>query len=419
MSDSDTLVLKPDARVTCPKCEHEFSLEQGFARHALENIEAASASQLAQLREQERAAADKRAQLREREQQEQQKQAIEEARRQALQQAKLASDAAQQAARQQAEALQKQLDTTQQQLTQLRAAELALRDERQQLKDEKDRLVLEVRRQVDAKLVEREAQVRAQEQERFALEKAEQQKKLDDMASQMAEMQRKAEQGSQQLQGEVLELALEDALKRAFPLDVIEEVKKGQRGGDVKHHVHARSGAKAGLLLWETKRAATWNAQWLAKLKDDMRECNADVGVLVTTGSAIPREWAGTTQFGLVDGVWVVVWSVAAQLGEALRAGLLDVHKQRMASAGKGEKAEAMYDYITSPQFAQKLKAVHDAFQRMREELEAEKNQTLQRWARREKQLEAGKAALLGVGGELQGLAQHDLPQLELQPDQP
>lgn len=78
-----------------------------------------------------------------------------------------------------------------------------------------------------------------------------------------------------------------------------------------------------------------------------------------------------------------------------------------------------MYDYITSPQFAQKLKAVHDAFQRMREELEAEKNQTLQRWARREKQLEAGKAALLGVGGELQGLAQHDLPQLELQPDQP
>jgi hypothetical protein len=164
--------------------------------------------------------------------------------------------------------------------------------------------------------VEREAQVRAQEQERFALEKAEQQKKLDDMASQMAEMQRKAEQGSQQLQGEVLELALEDALKRAFPLDVIEEVKKGQRGGDVKHHVHARSGAKAGLLLWETKRAATWNAQWLAKLKDDMRECNADVGVLVTTGSAIPREWAGAR-----SSAWsmacVVVWSVAAQLGAA------------------------------------------------------------------------------------------------------
>ena len=413
MSDAK-LVLKPDARVTCPKCEHEFSLQEGFARHALEGIEATSAEELARLREQERVAADKRAQQREREQQEMQRQAVEEARRQALQQAKLASEQAQQASRQQIEALTQQCTAAQQQLAQLRAAELALREERQKLKDEKDALTLEVRRQVDAKLAERELQVRTQEQERVALEKAELQKKLDDMATQMAEMQRRAEQGSQQLQGEVLELALEEALRRSFPLDVIAEVKKGQRGGDVKHHVHARSGACAGLVLWETKRAATWNAQWLAKLKDDMRECGADAGVLITTGTAVPREWAGGTQFGLVDGVWVAVWSVAVQLGEALRAGLLDVHKQRLASAGKGEKMEAVYDYVTSPQFAQKLKAVLEAFQRMRDELESEKNQTLQRWARREKQLEAGKAALLGVGGELQGLAQQDLPQLEL-----
>ena len=414
MSDAPQLVLQPDARVTCPKCEHEFSLQEGFARHALEGIEATSADALARLREQERAAADKRAQQREREQQALQAQAIEATRRRALQQAKLENDQAQQASRQQIEALQQQFTSAQQQLSQLRAAELALREERQKLKDEKDALALEVRRQVDAKLAERELQVRTQEQERVALEKAELQKKLDDMAAQMADMQRRAEQGSQQLQGEVLELALEEALRRAFPLDVVDEVKKGQRGGDVKHHVHARSGARAGLVLWETKRAAVWNAQWLAKLKDDMREAGADVGVLITTGTAIPREWASGAQFGLVDGVWVAVWSVAVQLGEALRAGLLDVHKQRLVSAGKGEKMEAVYDYVTSPQFAQKLKAVLEAFQRMSAELEAEKNQTLQRWARREKQLEAGKAALLGVGGELQGLAQQDLPQLEL-----
>lgn len=414
MSDAPKLVLKPDARVTCPKCEHEFSLQEGFARHALEGIEATSAEELARLREQERLAADKRAQQREREQQELQRQAVEEARRQALQQARLASEQAQQASREQIEALTQQCAAAQQQLAKQRAAELALREERQKLKDEKDALTLEVRRQVDAKLAERELQVRTQEQERVALEKAELQKKLDDMAAQMAEMQRRAEQGSQQLQGEVLELALEEALRRAFPLDVIDEVKKGQRGGDVKHHVHARSGARAGLVLWETKRAAAWNAQWLAKLKDDMRECGADVGVLITTGTAVPKEWASGAQFGLVDGVWVAVWSVAVQLGEALRAGLLDVHKQRLVSAGKGEKMEAVYDYVTSPQFAQKLKAVLEAFQRMRDELESEKNQTLQRWARREKQLEAGKAALLGVGGELQGLAQQDLPQLEL-----
>jgi len=148
-----------------------------------------------------------------------------------------------------------------------------------------------------------------------------------------------------------------------------------------------------------------------------MRGCAADVSVLVTTPSAIPREWPAGTQFGLVDEVWVSTWQVALQLGEVLRASILDVHKQRVASAGKGEKMEAVYDYVTSPQFAMKLKGVIEAFRRMREELESEKNQTLQRWARREKQLEAGRMALLGVGGDIQGLAHQDLPQLELDRD--
>jgi hypothetical protein len=403
-----TLVLQPDARVTCPKCEHEFSLEAGFARNALEGIEAASEDALAQLREVERAAADKRAQQREKQQQEAQARALEEVRRQTAEQAA-------QASRLELDGLRKQNATAQEQLNQLRAEQLQLRDERQKLKDEKESLQLEVRKQVDAQLAQRESLVRAQEQERSVLDKAELQKTIDDMKAQMADMQRKAEQGSQQLQGEVLELALEEGLRRAFPLDVIEEVKKGQRGGDVIHRVQSRSGAAAGILLWETKRAAVWNQQWLSKLKEDMRGCGADAGVLVTTASALPRDWEANTQFGLCDDCWVVTWPMAVQLGEALRAGLLDVHKQRVASAGKGEKMEALYDYVTSPQFAQKLKAVMDSFQRMREELEAEKNQTLQRWARREKQLEAGKAALLGVGGEIQGLAQHDLPQLELQ----
>jgi len=232
----------------------------------------------------------------------------------------------------------------------------------------------------------------------------------------MADMQRKAEQGSQQLQGEVLELALEEGLRRAFPLDAIEEVKKGQRGGDVIHRVTSRSGAAAGVLLWETKRAQLWSPQWVAKLKEDMRACGADAGVLITMPTAVPKDWSAGTQFALVDDVWVATWSVALQLAEVLRTAMLDVHKQRVASAGKDEKMEAVYDYVTSPQFAQKLKGVLGAFQRMREELEAEKNQTLQRWARREKQLEAGRNALLGIGGEIQGLAHQELPQLELEP---
>jgi hypothetical protein len=115
--------------------------------------------------------------------------------------------------------------------------------------------------------------------------------------------------------------------------------------------------------------------------------------------------------------VWVVVWSVALQLADVLRTALLDVAKQRTVSAGKNEKMEAVYDYVTSPQFAQKVRAVYDVFTRMREELESEKSQAQQRWARREKQLAGGTSALLGIGGEIQGLASEELKMLELEPE--
>src|SRR5262249_50230745 len=158
-----------------------------------------------------------------------------------------------------------------------------------------------VQRQVDARSAERESQVRAQEQERAGLKEAELHKTIADMRTQLVEAQRKADQGSQQLQGEGLELALEEALRRAFPLDTIEEVKKGQRGGDVLQHVVTRSGHVAGTILWETKRAKDWSLQWIPKLKEDMRQCGAAVGILVTSPSATPKDWPQSALFALLE----------------------------------------------------------------------------------------------------------------------
>ena len=294
---------------------------------------------------------------------------------------------------------------------------MQLREQRQQLIDQKAALALDVQRQVAARLSEREALVRRQEQERSTLEKAELQKKIADMTAKLTEAQAKASQGSQQLQGEVLELAIEEGLRRAFPLDTIAEVKKGQRGGDVLQHVLTRSGQAAGSILWETKRAKDWSAQWLAKLKEDMRACGAALGILVTLPGALPKDWPEGELFALCDDIWVTQAATACGLAAALRIGLIELHRQRVVSAGRGEKMEALYDYLTSPLFAQKLRAVYETFQKMREELESERNVTLQRWARREKQLQNGVAQLLGIGGEIQGLAQQDVLLLELEAD--
>jgi hypothetical protein len=464
-------LLPPETTVTCPSCKHAFSLEQGFAKKALEALEATSAQGLAAVREAERVAAEQRARElaseRERvaqqqiadlrklmaEQAESYQKSLAEVRKSAEQalapqldalkaqlaesQIKLSSVDQREAAlkqREQAietriaeaaaaraaelvaherESFEKRIADQSVQLKKLRDEQMALRDERQKLQDEKDALALEVRKAVDAQLAQREAQVRAQEAERARLKEAELQKKLDDLSAQLADAQRKAEQGSQQLQGEVLEIAIEEGLRRHFPLDVIEEVKKGARGGDVIQRVMTRTGQAAGIVLWESKRAKDFSAQWIAKLKDDMREAGADVGVLVTMPGAVPKEWDAGLSFGLVDGVWVVQWSAAQPVAEMLRHQLLEVHKQRVISAGKGEKMEAVYDYVTSPQFAQKVRAVLEAFNLQREELESEKKQTMQRWARREKQLEAGVRALVGIEGEVQGLAQLPPPVVE------
>jgi hypothetical protein len=232
------------------------------------------------------------------------------------------------------------------------------------------------------------------------------------MRSKLEEAQRKSAQGSQQLQGEVLELLLEEALAQAFPTDAIAEVKKGVRGGDAVHTVMSRSGQPAGVILWEAKRAQKWNGAWTAKLRDDMRAAGAMVGVVVTT--SFPPDWPADRPFGLHEEVWVVTPVAAIPLATALREGLLEAWRARLASANKGEKMEAVYDYLTSPQFAHKLRAVYEAFTRMRAELDSERAQTQQRWNRREKQIQLATAQLLGIAGDLQGLAQQDLPQLEL-----
>ena len=295
-------LLSPEATVTCPHCEREFALAEGFAKKALETVEHTSALALATLREEERTGAERQARKIAEERDAAHARALaavraltEEAFRPQVEALKsqLKEMQAQSAERGAAEreAYEKRLAEQQTRVQALQAEQVSLREERQKLRDEKASMALDVQRQVDARLGERDHLIRAQEHERSQLEKAELQKKIDDVTTKLAEAQAKATQGSQQLQGEVLELAIEEDLRRAFPLDVIEEVKKGQRGGDVVQRVMTRTGQLAGVILWETKRAKDWSAQWTAKLKEDMRGCGAAVGILVTMPGALPKDW--------------------------------------------------------------------------------------------------------------------------------
>jgi hypothetical protein len=472
METAQSLLVSVDTLVVCPQCEESFSLKEGFVGATLEQLEKHTLGTLQEVREAERAEASRysdqmltqRNQVMRQENDELRRLLAEQGTKHAealsevralseeghksqlkalraeitdrdrklsefgRREADLASKEREiqsrigEGARILAQSLvasdrdefQNRIAEQDRQLAVLKSSELKLLHEQQALKDREGEIDNEVARKLSTGRSEIEARVRCQERERAEFDKAELEKRLNDMQEQLAEAQRKGTQRSQQLQGEVLELTLQEDLEGAFPLDSIEEVRKGARGGDVIHRVMTRRGQSAGMLLWETKRAKEWSPQWLTKLKEDMRATSADVGVLVTVGGCFPKDWEEGHFFDLREGVWITSWSTALQLANVLRSSLLDLHRQRVASAGKGEKMEAVYDYLTSSQFSNKLKSVYAAFHRMRQELEAEKNQTLQRWARREKQLQSGVAELVGVAGDIQGLAQQDLPLLEI-----
>ncbi|HEX9207936.1 MAG TPA: DUF2130 domain-containing protein [Steroidobacteraceae bacterium] len=473
------LLLDPSTRVTCPKCEHEFSLADGFAKKSLEALEQSSHGALAALQEQARRVEERRARenaaqaeallrdqlagqrdmvetlRRQHAESLEQMRALERegaARREAVlrasleerdqalgaaaaerdalqvraralaeQEARLAelvdaqatSKAATLAAAARAE-LVEQLQRQQALIDEFQKVELELRRDREALEARQQQLEVDVQRRMEEERARIAEAARSAEAERAKLREGDLQKKLEDTLAKLAATQRQLEQGSQQLQGEVLELILEEELAAAFPLDDVAEVRKGVRGADARHSVMTRTGQAAGTILWEAKRAQKWGVQWPAKLKEDMREAGAEVGVIVTT--SFPLDWPEHQPFGLYEDVWVTGPVSAVALATALRTGLLEAYKARVVAANKGENMEAVYDYLTSPQFAHKLRAVYDAFRKMRDELNGERTTMQQRWKRREKQIHVATAQLIAIAGDLQGLAQQDLPQLELEP---
>lgn len=234
-------------------------------------------------------------------------------------------------------------------------------------------------------------------------------KKIEDALRANEDLTRKLNQGSQQLQGEVLELELEHVLSNSFLHDQIEEVKKGQRGADVLHTVHTQYGVACGKIIWEAKRAEHWNDKWLHKLKDDQQEAKADIAVLVTT--VMPK---GKDEIIVRMGdVWVISPQVIKPVAEMLRSALLEANKLKLVNTGRNEKIELLYNYLSSAQFSQKIRTMLETFESMRSDLESEKRAMQKIWSKRQTQIERVTINMTTVVGDLQGIAHEALPQLE------
>ena len=236
----------------------------------------------------------------------------------------------------------------------------------------------------------------------------EKQKTIDDLQLKLKEAVQKAEQGSQQLQGEVMELQLEALLRSKFPRDVIEPVAKGEFGGDALQRVFGAGSDSCGAILWESKRTKAWSDQWLQKLRDDKRNARADFAVIVS--QALPK---GVETFEFIDDVWVTSFRCALPLCAALRESLIQIHASKRAAEGQKSKQEQIYAYLTGTVFKSRMQAVLEHYQSLKDDLDKERKAILKMWAKREQQIDGSYAALIGVFGDMQGIAGKSIAEIE------
>jgi hypothetical protein len=316
---------------------------------------------------------------------------------------------AEDASRVEVKELEAQLDAKSKKLDDSQRQELTLRRKAQELEDREKHLKLEVQRTLDQERSKIRDDAAAKVTEEHYLKDREKDLQLAEMRRQIEELKRKAEQGSQQTQGEALEVAMEELLASQFPSDEIQPVLKGARGADVLHRVYGPTGRQVGTILWESKRTKNWNEGWVQKLKDDQREAKADIAVIVST--VLRRD---IDRIGQADGVWVADFGSFLGLATALRATLIQVAQARSSLVGRTEKMELLYTYLSGPEFRQRVEAIVESFVAMREDLEAEKRAMERQWAKREKQIERVVHSTTGMYGDLEGMIGASLPHIEL-----
>ena len=271
---------------------------------------------------------------------------------------------------------------------------------KRQQEEMKIRWEAEAEKRFSAMLDKERGKIMQLEREQSQLRLAEREKVIEQLNEQLKSAQRKAEQGSTQLQGEVQELAIEAWLSEVYPLDRIEEIKKGARGADCLQIVNTRSRPNCGTIYYESKRTKAFQAAWIEKFRNDIREKSADIGVLVT--SSMP---ADMPRLGIRDGVWICTFEEFKGLSLALRESLINLSKAISIQDNKGDKMGMLYDFLTGNEFSLQVEAIVEGFTQMQADLEVEKRLMATNWKKREKQIQKVLLNTSHMYGSIKGIA--------------
>ena len=264
----------------------------------------------------------------------------------------------------------------------------------------KDAIEAAAQKQLNETLTVEREKIRKQEDDKNELKFKELQKQLEEQKKLTEEMKRKQEQGSMQLQGEVMELAIEEWLASNFPLDTIDEIKKGANGADCLQLVNTRELQNCGSIYYESKRTKAFQPAWIEKFKNDIRVKKANLGVLVT--EVLPT---GMDRMGLKDGIWICTFEEFKGLSGVLRQSLVQISQAMQSQENKGDKMAMLYDFLTSNEFHLQMEGIVEGFTQMQTDLNAEKRSMQRIWSQREKQIDKVICNAINMYGSIRGIA--------------
>lgn len=296
---------------------------------------------------------------------------------------------------------------TDEKLKEARQKEWEYLKKEQELITKEQELQITIQKQLIEERKSLSEQIRKEELDKVAMKETEYQlklreleKQLDDQKKLAEEMRRKSEQGSMQLQGEAQELLLEEILRDNFPNDQVVEVGKGVEGADCIMLVRNSSGLEYGKIIFESKRAKGWNNSWLEKLRNDMRNKQADLAILVT--QVYPKNMEC---FGEKDGIWICSFREVAGLTSALRNAIIRIAETKKTEENKGEKMQMLYNFLTGIEFRQQMEAIVEGFSEMEQSIMKERLMMEKIWKERKKQLDKVLINTAGMYGSIKGIA--------------
>jgi hypothetical protein len=304
--------------------------------------------------------------------------------------------------------LQEELKRNSKKLEESEKNELELRKKARFLEEKEKNIELEMARKMDKERKEIVNQTKKQEEEQYRLKVQEKDKQMEILNKTISELKRKSEQGSQQIQGEVQEDDLKNLLSTTFVSDEISDVPTGAKGADLLQIVNGKMGANSGKIIWESKNTKAFSDSWISKLKNDQGLVSADIAILITR--VLPED---ISSFGLKKGVWIVGYKHVIPLVSILRLHLIEIGKTRQSLVGRDEKMDMLYDYLSGPQFKNRIENIVMAFVSMKADLDTERRSLNRIWNKREKEIEKVIMSTSNMYGDLQGIIGTSLPHID------